>query len=192
MSAFEEPRGRRAEGCDVQRTPAYERFEVVQADSSLTFFATTTVLAAFGKSTKLSGHIDAAWNVDGSVAAVPPPRAHVEFMVESLCTGYDLQDHEMWKLIDSKRFPKISADLREFGHGTARGRYTAAGQITLAGLARRYEGEFTLDRDGRRVTLKGEQKIDVRDFGLKPINLLVLNVAPLVRVRLHLVLMRAA
>ena len=113
-------------------------------------------------------------------------------MVESLRTGYELQDQEMWKLIDSKRFPKISADLGEFGHAVARGRYTAAGQITLAGLARRYEGEFTLDRDNGRVTLKGEQKIDVRDFGLKPINLLVLNVAPLVRVRLHLVLARSA
>ncbi len=190
MSAFEETLGRVGEVPAVQR-PAYERFEVVQAESSITFFATSTVLAAFGKSTKLSGYIDAAWTDDGTLAAQPAPRGHLEFMVESLRTGYDLQDHEMWKLIDSKRFPKISAELREFGQSTARGRYTAVGQITLAGLARIYEGEFTLDRDDGRMTLKGEQKIDVRDFGLKPINLLVLSVAPLVRVRLNLVLMRA-
>jgi hypothetical protein len=42
------------------------------------------------------------------------------------------------------------------------------------------------------VTLDGELMIDVRDFGLKPIKLLVLSVAPLVRVRLHLVTARSA
>jgi len=83
--------------------------------------------------------------------------------------------------------------LREFSAaGGTRGRYAAAGQITLAGLARRYESEFTLDYDPKRVILDGEVKIDVRDFGLKPINLLVLSVAPLVRVKLHLVTARSA
>jgi hypothetical protein len=190
MSALKLLSSRRGKEGDMESRPIYERFEVI-GESSLTFFATSTVLAAFGKTTQLSGHIDAAWNPDGTLAAAPVPRAHIEFMVESLRTGYDLQDQEMWKLIDSKRFPKVSADLREFSPGVAVGRYTAAGQITLRGLARRYEGEFTLDRDDDRATLKGEQKIDVRDFGLKPVNLLVLSVAPLVRVRLHLVLMRA-
>ncbi|MGA2760199.1 MAG: hypothetical protein ABSF08_07785, partial [Candidatus Cybelea sp.] len=93
--------------------------------------------------------------------------------------------------IDSKRFPKVAGDLRMLSSGTVRGRYSAAGQITLAGLARRYEGEFRLERDGQRVSLDGELKIDVRDFGLKPMKLLVLGVAPLVRVRLRLVATKA-
>jgi hypothetical protein len=58
-------------------------------------------------------------------------------------------------------------------------------------LARAYESEFRLERDGKRVILDGELQIDVRDFGLKPINLLVLSVAPLVRVKLHLVAARS-
>ena len=169
-----------------------ERFDVVSADSSLTFFAMSSLQSAYGKTTELSGSIDAAWHADGTVAAEPAPRMHVEFKVESLRTGNDLQDREMWKLIDSKRFPKILGDLSEFSAGARRGRYAAAGQITLAGLARRYEGEFALERDGKRVALDGELKIDVRDFGLKPMNLLVLSVAPLVRVRLHLVTVRSA
>jgi hypothetical protein len=37
------------------------------------------------------------------------------------------------------------------------------------------------------VTLDGTLNIDVRDFGLKPLNLLVLSVAPLVRVRVHVI-----
>ncbi len=79
---------------------------------------------------------------DGRLAPAPAPRMHLELKVESLRTGNELQDREMWRLIDSKRFPKISADLWEVGAGTAAGRYPAAGQITLAGLGRRYEGEL--------------------------------------------------
>lgn len=178
---------RRGEVRTMSSSVGSERYEVVAADSTLTFFAMSTAQSAYGKTNELSGFVDAAWNGDGSLAVEPPPRMHVEFKVESLRTGNDLQDREMWKLIDSKRFPKIAGDLREFSRGAVRGRYTAVGQITLAGLARAYESEFRLERDGRRVTLDGELMIDVRDFGLKPINLLVLSVAPLVRVRLHLV-----
>ena len=173
-------------------TATSQRFEVVSTESSLTFYALSTAQSAYGKTTELTGFVDAAWNLDGSLATEPPPRMHVEFKVESLRTGNDLQDREMWKLIDSKRFPKIAGDLRSFAPGSVRGRYTAAGQITLAGLARSYESEFRLERELKRLTLDGELMIDVRDFGLKPINLLVLSVAPLVRVRLHLVTQRAA
>jgi hypothetical protein len=167
------------------------RFEVMSSDSSLTFFATSPTQSAYGKTTALSGYVDVAWNPDGTVAREPAPKMHVEFKVESLRTGNDLQDREMWKLIDSKRFPRIAGDLREFSVGSVRGRYAGAGQITLAGLSRRYESEFRLERDAARVILDGEVNVDVRDFGLKPMKLLVLSVAPLVRVRLHLVAMRS-
>lgn len=162
-----------------------DRFEVVRADSSLTFYTTSTMQSAYGKTTELSGFVEASWNADGALASDPPPKMHVEFKVESLQTGNDLQDREMWRLIDSKRFPKISADLSNFTPGSVRGRYAGKGQVTLAGLARTYESEFRLERMGQQLLIDGELNIDVRDFGLKPINLLVLSVAPLVRVRLH-------
>jgi hypothetical protein len=164
-----------------------ERFEVLSADSSLTFFAMSSVQSVYGKTAELSGFIEAAWNADGTLVLNPSPRMHVEFQVESLRTGNELQDRGMWNLIESKRFPKVAADLRDAKPGAARGRYTASGQVTLAGLARGYEGEFALERDGNRVIVDGDINVDVRDFGLKPMNLLVLNVAPLVKVRLHLV-----
>jgi hypothetical protein len=171
---------------------AAERFDVIPSESSLTFFATSNVQSAYGKTTELGGSINAAWAPDGSLSSQPPPSMHVEFKVETLRTGNDLQDREMWKLIDSKRFPKIVADLLDFSASPVRGVYTGRGRVTLAGLARTYEGEFRLDRDGTNVRLDGELRVDVRDFGLKPINLLVLSVAPLVRVRLRVVAGKAA
>jgi polyisoprenoid-binding protein YceI len=190
MTVVEERLPGRGEKRVMVGKAASERYEVVSADSSMTFFAMSTMQYVYGKTTELSGFIDVAWNPDGTLAVRPPPKMHVEFRVESLRTGNELQDREMWKLIDSKRFPKIAADLREASSGAARGRYTGTGQITLAGLARAYEGEFTLERGAKQVALHGDLNVDVRDFGLKPLKLLVLSVAPLVRVRLHLVTAR--
>jgi polyisoprenoid-binding protein YceI len=187
MTAVEGPSTARGEESGMAAKAASERFEVVRSDSSLTFYATSTNQSAYGKTTDLSGFIEASFDAQGILASEPAPKMHVECQVESLRTGNDLQDREMWKLIDSKRFPKIAGDLREFQRGSVRGRYTAAGLITLAGLARTYESEFTLDHGPAKITVNGEIKIDVRDFGLKPMKLLVLGVAPLVRVRLHLV-----
>lgn len=166
---------------------ANERFEVVGADSSLTFFATSTLFPVYGKAAGLSGYVEAAWNANGSLALRPAPKMHLELKVESLRTGNELQDREMWKLIDSKRFPKIVGELGELSAGALPGRFSAAGQITLAGLARRYEGELSATRDGAYVRVAGEINVDVRHFGLKSMNLLVLSVEPLVKVRLRLV-----
>jgi hypothetical protein len=165
----------------------FERFEVVSADSSLTFFATSQLFPVYGKAMEMSGYVEAAWHPNGTLALHPAPKMHLELKVESLRTGKELQDREMWKLIDSKRFPKIVADLGEVSAGTVNGRYTAGGQITLAGLARHYEGELLPNRDGDDVRIGGDISVDVRDFGLKSMKLMVLSVEPLVRVRLRLV-----
>lgn|GEM_PF-1111151 len=165
----------------------YERFDVVSGESSLTFFATSQLFPVYGRATEMSGYIEAAWNPNGTLAVAPLPKMHLELKVESLRTGNELQDREMWKLIDSKRFPKIVAELRELSAGTLHGRYTAAGQITLAGLARRYEGELLPSRAGEYARIGGDINVDVRDFGLKSMKLMVLSVEPLVRVRLRMV-----
>ena len=106
---------------------------------------------------------------DGTVCSEPAPRMHVEFPVEQLRSGNGLQDREMWKMIDSKRFPTRRADLRELRPATDPGRYAATGDVTLAGRSRRYDGDAGARRDsGDRITIDGELEIDIRDFGLKP------------------------
>jgi hypothetical protein len=165
----------------------YERFEVVSAESSLSFFATAQLFPVYGKASEMSGYVEAVWNPNGTLAVRPLPKMHLELKVESLRTGNELQDREMWKLIDSKRFPRIVAELRELNAGALHGRYAAAGQITLAGLARRYEGELLPARAGDEVRIGGDISVDVRDYGLKSMKLMVLSVEPLVRVRLRMV-----
>jgi hypothetical protein len=168
------------------------RYSVSASDSWLTFEARSTLHGVHGKASDLSGSVEVARNEDGSIAAEPVPKMHVEFPVEQLRTGNGMQDREMWKVIDSKRFPRIAADLRELRPGMSPGRYGAGGDVTMSGRARRYDGECTISADGDGITIEGDLSVDIRDFGLTPPKLMIIKVDPVVRVHLHLVAMKAA
>jgi polyisoprenoid-binding protein YceI len=168
------------------------RYAVSSSEATLTFQARSTLHAVHGKATRLNGDIEAAWNPDGTLAEQPAPKMHVDFPVEGLSSGNSLQDREMWKMIDSKRFPRIAADLRDIRAAAAPRRYAARGDITFAGRSRMYDGEIALAHDGDRVTIDGELTVDIRDFGLKAPNLLIVKVDPIVSVRLHLVATKVA
>jgi polyisoprenoid-binding protein YceI len=163
------------------------RFTVSRVDSWMTFEARSNLHAVHGKTTDLDGYIEAGWNADGTLVAETAPKMHVEFPVERLRSGNGMQDREMWKLIDSKRFPRVTADLRKLQPASSLGRYTADGDITLAGRPRKYQGDLTFARSDSSITIDGELDVDIRDFGLRPPQLLIMKVDPKVTVRLHLV-----
>jgi len=168
------------------------RYAVQPTDTSLDFEARSSLHPVHGHADQLTGYVDATFNQDGSLASEPAPAMHVEFPVERLRSGNSLQDREMWKLIDSKRFPLVAADLRAVRADGATGRYQASGDITLAGRQRRYEGAMKVAQSGDRVSLEGELVLDITDFGLKPPRVLMLKVEPKVTVRLKLIAERAA
>ncbi len=168
------------------------RYSVSASDSWLTFEARSTLHGVHGKVSDLSGSVEVAWNEDGSIAAEPLPKMHVEFPVERLRTGNGMQDGEMWKVIDSKRFPRIAADVRSLRPGNAPGRYGASGSVTMSGRSRQYDGECTISADGDVITIEGDLTVDIRDFGLTPPKLVIIKVDPVVRVHIHLVAKKAA
>jgi hypothetical protein len=168
------------------------RFAVAPSESWVSFEGRSTLHRVNGKATNLGGYVEADWNQDGTLSAQPPPRMHVEFSVEQLRSGNGLQDREMWKMIDSKRFPRVAADLRELRPTPTPGHYAATGYVTLAGRSRTYDGELTLAHSGDRVTIEGDLQFDIREFGLKPPKLLLVSVDPIVKLHLHLAAARSA
>ncbi|HTA54613.1 MAG TPA: YceI family protein [Candidatus Acidoferrales bacterium] len=168
------------------------RYAVAPSDSWLAFEGRSTLHRVGGKATSLGGYVEANFSADGALSAQPAPQIHVEFPVEQLRSGNGLQDREMWKMIDSKRFPRVAADLRELRPTPAPGRYAATGDVTLAGRSRGYEGTLTLAKSGDRLTIEGQLDLDIRDFGLKPPALLLIKVDPVVKLNLHLEATRSA
>jgi polyisoprenoid-binding protein YceI len=140
-----------------------------------------------GQARSLAGYVEAEVNPDGSVSAPQAVKMHVEFPVEQLRSGNSLQDAQMWKMIDSKRFPLVSADLKDLQPTATPNKYTATGAVTLAGRSRTYTGELTFAAGSDSIAVDGNLDVDIRDFGLKPPNLLIIKVEPVVKVSLHLV-----
>jgi hypothetical protein len=169
-----------------------ERFAVLPTDSWVTFEGRTTLHGLKGKAVGLNGYVEAGWSDDGTLATEPAPRMHFEMPVSDLRSGNAMLDRETWKLIDSNRFPRIAADLRELRAAGAPSHYEASGDVTLAGRSRRYDGELTFAHDGDLITIDGELRIDIRDFGLKPPNLVFIKVDPVVKAVLHLVARKTA
>jgi polyisoprenoid-binding protein YceI len=158
---------------------------VASSSSSLSFDGKSTLHAVHGTASQLTGSITAAIE-DGALALEPSPEMHVEFPVERLSSGNGLQDKETWKLLDSKRNPKIAADLRHLT-STGNGAYRATGDITMSGRKKTYEGDLTIKATSDRIAVDGALIIDIRDFGLQPPRLLMVSVEPQVTVKLHLV-----
>jgi polyisoprenoid-binding protein YceI len=169
-----------------------ERYAVSASDSWVTFEGRTTLHGLKGKATGLSGYVEASWNDDGTLTTAQAPKMHLEIPVENLRSGNAMFDRETWKLIDSKRFPRIAADLRELRTAAAPNHYEASGDVTLSGRSRPYDGEMTFAHDADSITVDGELRIDIRDFGLKPPNLLIVKVEPVVKAVLHLVAKKTA
>lgn len=168
------------------------RYAVVPTESKLTFEASTSLHPVRGAASDLHGYVEAAWNPDGMLVLDPPPAIRLELQVERLRSGNAMQDREMWRLIDSRRFPLVVAELRSLQAAGASGRYRATGDVTLAGRVRRYDGELTATEEGDRISIEGALVVDVRDFGMKPPRFLMLKVEPRVSVNLQLIAVRAA
>ncbi len=163
------------------------RYSVSRAESVLSFQAKSTLHEVSGKNTMLDGFIEAGLNDEGRLIFDPLPTMHLDFLVEQLRSGNSMLDQQMWKLIDSKRFPRITADLRTLVPTDSPFQFSGSGDITLAGRIKRYGGEISFSVRGTDLVFEGDLDVDIRDFGLTPPNLLFIRVDPVVKVHLHLV-----
>ncbi len=139
-----------------------------------------------GSAKNVTGFVEADFSSE-ALTTEPAPKMHLEVPVEQFRSGNALQDREMWKLIDSRRFPTIMADLRSLEQDGAPNTYKAGGDVTLAGRQRHYDGALTVTRDGDNLKVEGDLVIDIRDFGLQPPRILMVKVEPKVKVHLRLV-----
>jgi polyisoprenoid-binding protein YceI len=66
------------------------------------------------------------------------------------------------------------------------GRFLVQGDLTFRGVTRSVEDSMTLTAvDERTIRLAGESTFDIRDFGMEPPRILMLRVAPHVKVRVE-------
>jgi hypothetical protein len=159
------------------------RYELVPASSWLSIHARSSTHPIDVEAAGVEGAVEAEPADDGLRISAP---GQLTVDVSQLRSGSLLVDRETHRRLDLRRHPHITARLTRVAPMAAGEGFHCEGVITLLGVERPAHGVLTvaLKSDGS-LQLTGEQRFDVREWGLEPPRLLLLRVHPEVRVRLR-------
>jgi hypothetical protein len=113
--------------------------------------------------------------------------ARLQVPVGSMRSGNRLQDMEMQRRLDSRKYPYIEVVVDRAWKLDGGDGYRAAFRVTAHGRTQTSEANFRMRLEGRRLIVEGEHGFDVRDFDVSPPRILTLKVDPAVTVRARIV-----
>jgi len=135
----------------------------------------------------LTGHIDCELDGEGRPRLDAPYSATISLPLDAITSGNGLQDREMRRRFDAKRYPSITARVTKGEALSKAGRYRAVARLSMHGQTRDIAGEVKLRVKGTTMTVDGRQVINVKDFGIDPPRLIILRMEPEVDVSVHIV-----
>ena len=161
------------------------RFRILPERSLVWIEAQSSIHPIRGQAEGLSGSLDVEFDGDGLDLSMTP-EISVELPVERLKSGNRVEDAELMRRIDARRYPNIRGVVRDMKAQGEDGRYVVTGELTFHGVTQTVEGEVTVSRpDDRTVVIEGQQEFDIRDFKVDPPKMLMLKVHPEVQVRIR-------
>lgn len=161
------------------------RFRIIPERSRVWLEASSSVHPIHGVASGLSGSIDVQFDGAG-LDLSSSPEIKVELPVEQLKSGNRLEDAEMMRRIDARRYPTIRGVVKDMKSEGVDGRYAVTGDLSFHGVTQTVEGEVTVSRpDDGTLVIEGEQHFDIRDFNVSPPKILMLKVHPEVKVRIR-------
>ena len=159
-------------------------FRISPEQSTVWIEAKSSVHPIHGEASGLAGSIEAGV-ADGRLDLSGPVEIRIELPVSNLQSGKALEDAEMMRRIDARRFPTIRGKVNDITE--VDGRYRMSGDLTFHGVTRQVDGEVSLSADNGSLVFEGEHIFDIREFGVQPPKILMLKVHPDVKVRVRVV-----
>ena len=139
----------------------------------------------------LEGFVDLALSPEGEVDLSAPMSGKLSLTVDRLSSGNRMEDRELQKRIDARRFPTIAGVLDTIEKSDDDGRYRVGGDITFRGVSRHHEDLMKIGSvDDQTIQLDGRSSFDIRDYGMEPPRMLMLKVEPVVDVRVEIFAVR--
>ncbi len=164
------------------------RYSIVPERSQVWIDATSSVHPIHSHTNGLEGFVELEVQGGGRVNLTVPPKAQLSLPVARLSSGNPLEDRELKRRIDARRYPTIDGQLTEMDSSGLDGRYLVRGELTFRGVTNSHADEMTIVQiDDSTLQLEGESTFDIRDFGMEPPRILLLRVHPEVKVRVAIV-----
>jgi hypothetical protein len=164
------------------------RFRIVPERSKVFISARSSLHPIDTRTDGLEGFVDVGVLGGGRLDLTGRTKGKVSLPVERMSSGNPLEDRELRRRIDARRYPTIDGELTGMRATGRDGRYLVRGEVTFKGATRGYEEEMEVAHDGDGILqLSGESTFDIRDFGMEPPRILMLKVQPEVGVRVEIV-----
>jgi polyisoprenoid-binding protein YceI len=138
----------------------------------------------------LEGYVDVEFSPGGEVDLSAPMSGRLSLAVDRLKSGNRLEDRELQKRIDARRFPTITGVLGAVEKADAAGSYRVSGDIMFKGVSCHAEDVMTISINGPTVQLDGSSRFDMREWGLEPPRMLMAKVEPEIAIRVEIVALR--
>jgi hypothetical protein len=163
------------------------RFRLVPAGSTISAEMRSSMHPIKAETRALGGTIDGELGEEGVPRFELDHGARLQLAVETMKSGHRLQDMEMQRRLDVRRYPQIEVVIDRAWQANRPGSYRASVRVTAHGQTRSFDEDFSMRVEGRRLVIEGEHTFDMRDFDVNPPNFLALKVHPQVRVTARIV-----
>jgi polyisoprenoid-binding protein YceI len=161
-------------------------FEVLPGRSAVLVKARSNVGPISFATSDVHGEISAGTD-GGSVDASAPVKARLSVGLQSLTSGNALYDTELRRRIHARRYPVAVLELERAVHQEGTNHYELTARIEIHEVVRHIGGIVTIDPLGHGgLVVRGQQKLDIRDFELEVPTTLALKIYPEVSVEMHL------
>lgn len=168
------------------------RFRIVPDRSRVFIGARSSFHPIEAATSGLEGYVDLEFGPDGRLLLGANPSAELSLPARLLSAGNRLEDRELHRRIDARRYPEIKGVLADITE-VADGRYKVSGEVTFRGVSNRHEDEMSITVvDERTVQLEGRSRFDLRAYGMEPPRMLSMRVEPEVDVGVEIVAVKEA
>jgi polyisoprenoid-binding protein YceI len=163
-------------------------YRIVPERSIASIEARSNVHPIRSRTDGLEGYVHLEMGTDGVIDLSAATAARVSLPVARLSSGNRMEDREMQRRIDARRYPTIDGVLDRLEPTGTDSTYLVSGDVTLRGVSRRHEDQMTIHLvDDRTIALAGKSRFDIREFGIEPPRILLLKVEPEVDVHVDIV-----
>jgi polyisoprenoid-binding protein YceI len=167
------------------------RYSIAPERSHVWIEARSNVHPIHSTTDGLEGFVELELSPDGGVDLNAPSAGKLSLSVDRLSSGNRMEDREMSKRIDARRFPTIEGVLGKIEKSDDDGHYQVSGDITFRGVSCHHEDLMHISAvDDQTIQLDGASHFDIRQFGMEPPRMLILKVEPEVDVRVEIFAVR--